>query len=105
MAILAGQAASVACPATGDILTYTFTPPTYELKPVHAGPLLSRYRFPYAYSVIKRGSSYESVVSPSVDLFEDPAVDFIYQGGHVYTVSDAEAALLIAAGYSPMESA
>lgn len=76
-----------------------FVPPTYELKPVHAGPLLSRYRWTYGYSVIKRGASYENVVSPSVDQFYDPAIDFIYQGGHKYEVSDAEAALLQAAGY------
>lgn len=84
-------------------MPYTFTPPTYELKPVLAGPLLSRYRFPYAYSVIKRGSSYESVVSPGIDLFSDPDVDFIYQGGHLYDVTDEEALLLIAAGYEPTE--
>lgn len=82
-------------------MPYTFTPPTYELKPVLAGPLLSRYRFPYAYSVIKRGTSYEQVVSPGIDLFEDESVDFIYQGGHVYPITDEEAALLTAAGYEP----
>ena len=82
---------------------YVFTPPTYLLKPARGGPLLSRYSFPYAYSVIKRGSSYEEVISPSVDLFEDPSIDFIYQGGHIYPISDAEAALLIAAGYTPTE--
>lgn len=83
------------------LVGYTFTPPTYELKPARGGPLLSRYRFPYAYSVIKRGAAYETVISPSIDLFNDPAVDFIYQGGHVYPITDAEAALLIAAGFEP----
>lgn len=82
---------------------WVFTPPGYELKPVRAGRLLSRYRFPYAYSVIKRGSSYESVVSPSIDQFSDPAIDFIYQGGHLYPITDEEAALLIAAGYQPTQ--
>lgn len=72
------------------------------MKPVRAGRLLSMYRFPYAYSVIKRGASYESVVAPEVALFFDPTVDVIYQGGHVYEVDDAEAALLIAAGYQPV---
>lgn len=83
-------------------MPYTFTPPTYELKPARGGRLLSRYRFPYAYSVIKRGSSYETVTTPGIDLFSDPDVDFIYQGGHLYPITDEEAALLIAAGYSPV---
>ena len=84
-------------------MSYVFTPPTYELKPVNAGRLLSRYRWTYAYSVLKRGSSYESVISPSIDLFTDPSIDFIYQGGHVYPITDEEAALLIAAGYQPTQ--
>lgn len=79
---------------------YVFTPPQYELKPVNAGRLLSRYRFPYAYSVIKRGSTYENVIAPSIEAFTDDSIDFIYQGGHIYPVSDEEAALLIAAGYT-----
>lgn len=82
-------------------MPYTFTPPTYTLKPVNAGPLLSRYQFPQAYSVIKRGATYEQVITPSIEQFADPTVDLIYQGGHIYEVSDDEAALLIAAGYSP----
>lgn len=80
-------------------MSYIFQPPGYELKPVNAGPLLSRYRFPYAYSVVKRGTSYESIISPSVESFYDPDIDFIYLGGHIYTVTDEEAALLTAAGY------
>lgn len=85
------------------LVGYVFTPPGYELKPALGGPLLSRYRFPYAYSVLKRGASYEEVISPSVDLFEDASIDFIYQGGHVYPITDEEAALLIAAGYTPTQ--
>ena len=66
---------------------------------MNAGPLLSRYRFPYAYSVVKRGAAYENIISPSIELFYDTTIDFIYQGGHVYTVTNEEAALLTAAGY------
>lgn len=77
-----------------------FTPPTYTLKNVNAGPLLSRFTTTYAYSVVKRGSTYESVVSPSIDMFSDPSIDVIYQGGHKHPVSSAEAALLNAAGYT-----
>jgi hypothetical protein len=50
--------------------------------------------------VVKRGSSYESVVSPPIELFSDETVDLIYQGGHKYEISSAEAALLNAAGYT-----
>ena len=80
-------------------MSYTFTPPTYDLKPVHGGPLLSRYRMTTAYSVIKRGSEYETVITPEVETFFE--ADFVYIGGHEYQITDAEAALLIAAGYTP----
>lgn len=84
-------------------MAYTFTPPTFELKPVNAGRLLSRYRWTYGYSVIKRGAEYQTVVNPSIDQFADPTIDFIYLGGHVYPITDEEAALLIAAGYTPTQ--
>jgi hypothetical protein len=84
-------------------MAWVFTPPEYELKPANGGKLLSRYRFPYAYSVIKRGAAYESVIAPSIEQFTDPDIDFIYQGGHVYPISDQEAALLTAAGYQPTQ--
>lgn len=81
-------------------MAYSFTPPTYTLRNVNAGPLLSMYQTTYAYSVVKRGSTYESVISPDQEVFA--AADFVYQGGHKYLISDAEAALLISAGYSPV---
>ena len=81
-------------------MAYSFTPPTYTLRNVNAGPLLSMYNTTYAYSVVKRGSTYESVISPDQEVFA--TADFVYQGGHKYLISDAEAALLIAAGYSPV---
>lgn len=77
-----------------------FTPPTYTLKNVNAGPLLSRFTTTYAYSVVKRGATYENTISPSIEMFADPAIDVIYQGGHKYPISSAEAALLQAAGYT-----
>ena len=79
-------------------MAYSFTPPTYTLKNVNAGPLLSRFTTTYAYSVVKRGSVYESVTTPALELFTE--ADFVYQGGHKYFISDGEAALLIAAGYA-----
>lgn len=84
-------------------MAFFFTPPEYSQRPVNAGPLVSRYHFQYAYSVIKRGAVYENVISPAAELFFDEAVDAIYQGGHVYEVSAGEAALLQAAGYTVTE--
>jgi len=77
-----------------------FTPPTYTLKNVNAGPLLSRFQTTYAYSVVKRGATYENVISPDISMFSDPSIDTIYQGGHKYPITSAEAALLNAAGYT-----
>ena len=57
----------------------------------------------YAYnegiSVLKSGSTYTQKSSLNQDDFVNN--DFVYVGGHEYVVTDAEAALLIAAGYSP----
>jgi hypothetical protein len=50
---------------------------------------------------VKRGSTYESVTHPDQTIFQDPAVDVVYQGGHNYPITDAEAVLLLAAGYTP----
>ena len=80
-------------------VAYSFTPPTYTLKNVNAGPLLSRFKTVYAYSVVKRGAAYESVTSPALDVWDE--ADVVYQGGHVYPITDEEAALLTAAGYEP----
>ena len=79
-------------------MAYTFPPPTYTLKNVNAGPLLSRFKTVYAYSVVKRGAAYESVTSPALDVWDE--ADVVYQGGHNYSITDGEAALLIAAGYA-----
>lgn len=79
-------------------MAYTFTPPTYMLKNVNAGPLLSRFQTTFAYSVVKTGSTYESVTHPALEVFS--TADFVYQGGHNYSITDGEAALLIAAGYA-----
>ena len=50
-------------------MAYTFTPPTYMLKNVNAGPLLSRFKTVYAYSVVKRGAGYESGASPGLAVW------------------------------------
>lgn len=55
------------------------------------------------YTVRKVGDTYvQSTEAYSLDL---DAADVVYQGGHSYTVSDAEAADLIAAGYFLLDTA
>jgi hypothetical protein len=79
-------------------MPYYFTPPTYQLKNANAGPLLSRYYMDHGYAVVKRGSTYENIINPAQDLWD--TADAVYLGGHKHLVTDAEAALLNAAGYS-----
>ena len=52
-------------------------------------------------SVLKTGATYVDQQYPYQDDLD--AADVVYLGGHIYDVSDAEAALLIAAGYAPYE--
>lgn len=48
--------------------------------------------------MLKLGATYTTVDTPTVDDFT--TYDFVYQGGHIYYISDAESLLLIAAGYT-----
>lgn len=61
--------------------------------------LFSKFRqVPSAQSILKTASGYTAVTNPAqTDI--DTALAY-YQGGRTYTVSDAEAAALTAAGYS-----
>lgn len=83
----------------GVPLPYTFTPPTYTILPVNVGPLLSRFKQPRAYSVLKTGGVYTTVATP--DGAACAAADIVYLGGHTYDITDDEAADLIVAGYTP----
>ena len=76
-----------------------FTPPTFTERPVTGERLTeTRLKITRGVTVLKnQGGSYTSITYPTTDDFK--ASLFVYQGGHVYTVSDAEAALLTAAGY------
>lgn len=76
---------------------YQFRTPSFEMKPVNGGRLLSRYRLNYGQSVVKYGSQYELVVTPSIDVWN--TADEVYLGGRVYEISNEEAALLTAAGF------
>ena len=49
-------------------------------------------------TLIVNGSSVEATLYPYQNDLED--ADYYFLGGHVYTVTDAQAAVLIAAGYN-----
>ena len=76
-----------------------FTPPTFTERPVTGERLTeTRLKITRGVTVLKnQNGSYTSITYPTTDDFN--ASLFVYQGGHVYTISDAEAALLTAAGY------
>ena len=76
-----------------------FTPPTFTERPVTGERLTeTRLKITRGVSVLKnRDSSFTSITYPTTDDFANSL--FVYQGGHIYLVSDGEAALLAAAGY------
>lgn len=83
-------------------MPYLFEPPTvprpFSLN-VREGAhrLWGRVTYPAGLALVRRpDGSFKT--SPVVDR-DDPEADFIYVGGHVYTVSDDEAAQLQGAGY------
>jgi len=78
---------------------YRFETPTRELSidPTGRDSLWSRVKYKQGDAVIKYlDGSFKQV--PVWDP-DEANVDKVYLGGHVHTISDAEAAPLIAAGY------
>lgn len=83
----------------------TFSPPTVNdlpsILPSTRGIQYRSWRYyggnPRAHSVLRIAGVYQTIDSPS-QLVVDSATE-VYIGGHIYTVSDATAAALIAAGY------
>lgn len=78
-------------------MPYLFKPTVRTQSQTVAGSMY--YRYYEGVSVLKSGSTYTEKSYPVQEDFDN--FDFVYQGGHKYVVSDTEAALLIAAGYSP----
>ena len=93
----------------------TFVPPTYEMpfnpEEVQGRSigLMRRVKFPVGYSVVitdDTPSTYPGVVGLSGEAIEGAdsgsgqGGKAAYLGGHIYVVSDAEATLLDAAGYT-----
>lgn len=75
-----------------------FTPPTVLRRMDTRDRLFSRMSLPVGLTVLKSPlGAYTTVENPSPDQIDAAAVTYL--GGHVYPVSDAEAASLTAAGY------
>lgn len=64
---------------------------------MNAGRLLSWYRTTRGFTVVKEDGQFRNVVFVPSELFD--TAERVYQGGFTYTITDAEAADLIAAGY------
>ena len=81
-------------------MPYTFLPPTLTERPDTGVRLIDAFmKMKRGVSVLKSpGGVYTQATYPTTDDIRNAAV--FYQGGHVYTVSDAEAALLTSAGYA-----
>ena len=73
-----------------------FSPRTYAV-PFCGNPLFAKMHFDRGYALLKVGSSYREVRNPTNE--EVASADAAYLGGRTYTVSDAEAVALTAAGY------
>ena len=81
-------------------MSYTFLPPTYTERPQTGVRLIDAWlKVTRGISVLKSPAGvYTQATYPTTDDIRAAAI--FYQGGHVYTVSDAEAALLTTAGYA-----
>jgi hypothetical protein len=78
---------------------YRFDPPTREMSADPSGRdfLWSKVRYPQGDAVLKYlDGSYRRVQVHNPD---EQGIDTVYLGGHIHIVSDAEAVLLIQAGY------
>lgn len=76
---------------------YQFEPPYIEEGVDTGSRLFNRVRFRKGLSVLKIDGEYYEMRYPSQDDLAMASV--YYMGGHIHTVSDADAADLIAAGY------
>lgn len=76
---------------------YQFTTPYIEEGVQTGHRLFDRMRFRKGLTVLKLGSEYVELRFPSQDELAE--ANLYYLGGHVYTVSDSEAADLVSAGY------
>ena len=76
---------------------YLFTPPTVDEPSDGTHRLFARVPIPRGVSLLVTGSTVTEKRYPTDD--EVRAADRAYIGGHIYPITDDEAALLAAAGY------
>lgn len=85
---------------------YQFTPPVAYQQPFsERSPLWCRVTISVPYTVVKLTSgAYVQELEHNPDR---EGIEVVYEGGHIFTVSDEEGASLIAAGYTatPIEEA
>jgi hypothetical protein len=79
-----------------------FRTPTVDEAPAGTGRLFYRYKLKRGISVLKNGSVYSLVRTPSLD--ECNLADVVYLGGHDHEVTNSEKTALIAAGIGITES-
>lgn len=79
-----------------------FRTPTVDEAPAGTGRLFYRYKLKRGISVLKNGSVYSLVRTPSLD--ECILADVVYLGGHDHEVTNSEKTALIAAGIGITES-
>jgi hypothetical protein len=79
-------------------VTYILNPPTVREGPAGFGRLFYRYPVHRGDTLLVTDGVVTRVRTPSIDEFN--AAQQVYQGGHVYELSQAEHDLLVAAGYA-----
>lgn len=90
------------------VATFTFEPPiVYDRPGVHKHTPRRVRQYGYysrhslgatGVSVLKLNGTYQSIQTPTVD--DIASAEYVYQGGHIYTISQSEADALSAAGYT-----
>jgi hypothetical protein len=73
------------------------TPPTEEQAIESDHPLWGRYRLKRGLTLLVSGSTVIQTQYPAQEDLD--SYDHVYLGGYSHTISDAEAAVLTAAGY------
>jgi hypothetical protein len=77
---------------------WLFTTPTIQERSLFSrNGLFARLHLDLGLSILKFGSSYQQITTPSTEQIE--SADAVYIGGRIYKITSSEAALLTLAGY------
>ncbi|MGY0232751.1 hypothetical protein [Longispora urticae] len=74
--------------------------PKYEEGFTDMDMLFRRYKYLRGITLAVKGSVVTQLVYPYNGVYFDGSYDVIYEGGHIHTITQAEADVLIAAGYA-----